>query len=243
MRFTILLLFILVCFRASAQDNIFLRDGTIITGKVIEINSKEIRYKTTDNLGGPVYVVGKLRIIKIRYENGKEELVDYKSDTKKRFAEEEIAYNVFYLEVVGNCINGVSLNFDHTFYRNSSIGITGRLGISPRSFNNGLVGIPVTLSLLRGQKANIELGAGITVAIFDEYDPWNYNYVKRNAAHIFPTAIVGFRYQAKDKLFVKMVFTPIYITNVNDNSYAENPIPLRSPGIYNTLGVSLGYAF
>jgi hypothetical protein len=89
------------------------------------------------------------------------------------------------------------------------------------------------------------LGAGVTMASYDEYH-YNNNYyyeTKVNVVRFFPTAIIGFRYQAKDNLFVKMAFTPFYFSDVNDNNYADNPIPGNETGIYNTLGFGLGYAF
>jgi hypothetical protein len=56
-----------VCF---SQDIITLKSGEQIKAKVTEVGITEIKYKRSDNLNGPAYVVAKSDITGIRYENG-----------------------------------------------------------------------------------------------------------------------------------------------------------------------------
>jgi hypothetical protein len=126
MRILILLIFIMGFLHASAQDNIFLKDSSIVIGKVSEISNKKIKYKTADNPDGPVYIIKKSKVARIRYGNGKEELFDSSKDTNTDFMEDKMARHCVYFELAGNGINGVSLNFDYTFYRTATIGLSGR---------------------------------------------------------------------------------------------------------------------
>lgn len=54
----------------KAQDVIFLIDGSEISCKVIEITTDKVKYNRFDNIDGPVYILDKNDIFKIRYENG-----------------------------------------------------------------------------------------------------------------------------------------------------------------------------
>jgi hypothetical protein len=240
--FLLILLLSSSAFIAKAQDNIFLRDGNFISCKVIEISSSEVRYKTTDNVDGPLYVIRKSTIAKIRYANGKEETLDRNAEAKNQFMDDDMARRSFYFEALGNGIRGLSMNFDFTFYRNATLGLAGRVGINPGIVDdNNLVSFPATVSALFGQKASFEFGIGFIIASYDEYS--FYNHQRKNIVDLFPTGILGFRYQAKDRLFVKLAYTPTYFSNVTDNNYADNPIPGDSSGIYNNVGLSLGFAF
>lgn len=53
-----------------AQDTIIKRTGEVITAKVIEVNIGEISYKRADLLDGPLFVINKDDIQKIKYLNG-----------------------------------------------------------------------------------------------------------------------------------------------------------------------------
>jgi hypothetical protein len=242
----IFLIFALTCLCSTAQDNIFHRDNSIITGNVLEINSKEIKYKTSDNINGPVYIVRKSKVARIRYENGKEEMFDSKTTDRRIFIDEDMARSCVYFEFYGSSIEGISLNFDYSFYRQENFGITGRLGVAPKIFDDhDFVSVPVTTSFIYGQKGSIEIGVGFTIVNYDEYDnSWGiYPRPKKNMTKILPTGIIGFRYQSKDKLFFRMVFTPIYFSEVDYNTYNDSTFPAKEKGIYNNLGIALGYAF
>lgn len=59
-----------------AQDIITLKTGKEIKAKVLELNDEEIKYKRFENLEGPQYVLQLSKVLKIRYENGFEEVFD-----------------------------------------------------------------------------------------------------------------------------------------------------------------------
>lgn len=51
-------------------DKILLRTGDVISAKVIEINSKEVKYKNCNNPDGPLIIINKNTVSKITYKNG-----------------------------------------------------------------------------------------------------------------------------------------------------------------------------
>jgi len=59
---------------ANAQDFITLRNGEVITAKVIEISPTEIRYKSFDNLDGPTRIIPIKEVFAINYANGTREV-------------------------------------------------------------------------------------------------------------------------------------------------------------------------
>lgn len=65
----ILILCLVHCF-LNAQDTIYKRSGEIISAKVLEINTKEVSYKRADLLDGPLFVINKNEIKKIKYVTG-----------------------------------------------------------------------------------------------------------------------------------------------------------------------------
>jgi hypothetical protein len=58
---------------SKAQDSLIMKSGEIISAKVIEINTAEVKYKKFDNLAGPVYSISKSDLTFIKYENGTKE--------------------------------------------------------------------------------------------------------------------------------------------------------------------------
>jgi len=64
-------------YTASAQDKIYLDDGSIIDAKVKEINNRSIVYRRWDNQDGADYILTRKEVSRIVYQNGTEEkLVD-----------------------------------------------------------------------------------------------------------------------------------------------------------------------
>jgi hypothetical protein len=63
----------------SDCDIITLRNGTEVSGKVLEINPNEIRYKKCDNIEGPTIVVNRSEVKQIKYTNGITELINTSS--------------------------------------------------------------------------------------------------------------------------------------------------------------------
>ncbi|WP_299818341.1 hypothetical protein [uncultured Pontibacter sp.] len=75
MKKIILVLLVLVpCFMAQAQDVLLKRNGDEIQVKVQEIGLEVIKYKRFDNLQGPVILIAKQDVFMITYENGIKEV-------------------------------------------------------------------------------------------------------------------------------------------------------------------------
>lgn len=59
----------------GAQDIIFLRTGKEIHGRVTDITPKYIQYLKSTNLMGPEYSILRIRVERILFENGEEEII------------------------------------------------------------------------------------------------------------------------------------------------------------------------
>lgn len=64
------IIFYLIVFCHYGQDTIYKRNGESVSVKVIEINVKEVSYKRMDLLDGPLMIVSKNEIKKIKYASG-----------------------------------------------------------------------------------------------------------------------------------------------------------------------------
>ena len=58
----------------SCGDIIVMVNGDEISAKVIEVNQRTIKYKSCENLGGPLFVLSKEKMFMIRYANGTKEV-------------------------------------------------------------------------------------------------------------------------------------------------------------------------
>lgn len=67
-------IFLLGMSKAIAQDTLIKRNIELILCKVLEINEKEVRYKKWENLDGPLFVIDKANVARIKYANGTEEV-------------------------------------------------------------------------------------------------------------------------------------------------------------------------
>jgi len=63
-------------------DAIYLKEGIVVKGKVLEINDKEIIYNSCDNQDGAKTVIDKSRVFKIEYSNGTVEVITKKPITR-----------------------------------------------------------------------------------------------------------------------------------------------------------------
>ena len=63
-------------FSANAQDLLIMKDGIIIESRVVEVSQTEIRYKRFDHLEGPTIVHPAANVLVIRYENGRNEIIN-----------------------------------------------------------------------------------------------------------------------------------------------------------------------
>jgi hypothetical protein len=74
-------------------DNIILKDGNEISGKVTEIGLNEIRYKKCTNLNGPTVVLDKTKVLMIKYPNGTKDIVGTTTVEKETTEPEEYRNN------------------------------------------------------------------------------------------------------------------------------------------------------
>lgn len=68
--FKLSLLIITVALTAQAQDTICFKNNTCINAKILEVNSKEVRYLKQELNDGPVYVASGSDIRFLKYKNG-----------------------------------------------------------------------------------------------------------------------------------------------------------------------------
>ncbi len=157
------LLLLLTFFGASsafAQDKIYKTSGEVIEAKVIEIGTKEIKYKAFANLNGPIYTIDKQQIIKVVYEAGNTET--YKDDLSiTNAADEKRAQNI-YVEFLGQGLL-FTANYNTRFSKKRD-GIGGRIGIGAiGGGGDGIVTVPISLNYLLGNgKIFFEVGLGAT---------------------------------------------------------------------------------
>jgi hypothetical protein len=106
---TIFFLVILSSINLFAQDIIILKNGDEIKAKVTEIGVREIKYKKTDNLSGPDFLILKSEVFMITFENGTKEI--FKEDAKSKNVSQKanpgkgsfrILYGGFSVPVSGN---------------------------------------------------------------------------------------------------------------------------------------------
>lgn len=76
MRKIIYLIFVLSISILKAQDIIVKRNTEEIKVKVIEVEENIIKYRTFDNLNGPVYSIKKNDVFFIKYKNGKKDIFE-----------------------------------------------------------------------------------------------------------------------------------------------------------------------
>lgn len=86
---------LLIAISVSAQDIIVKKSGDEIQSKVVEISSKEIKYKKFSNLEGPTYTMSKDEIFMLKYENGEKEVFDSSTNTNNK--ELSIGLGQYYL--------------------------------------------------------------------------------------------------------------------------------------------------
>ena len=70
---------LLTAIAASAQDVITKRNGEDILAKVLEIDTKNVKYRLFDEPDGVLYTIPKSQIILIRYESGRNEVFNTSS--------------------------------------------------------------------------------------------------------------------------------------------------------------------
>ncbi|QQS28457.1 MAG: hypothetical protein IPM47_16585 [Sphingobacteriales bacterium] len=67
------LMLFLVCTHLLAQDQIVMKNGDEINGKVTEVLDEDVKYKKAENPDGPTYSLKKADVLFIKYQNGTKE--------------------------------------------------------------------------------------------------------------------------------------------------------------------------
>lgn len=70
MRRSLILIFSVIQIALQAQDTIYKRTGEVLSTKILEINIKDVSFKRTDLMDGPLFILNKSDIQKIKYFNG-----------------------------------------------------------------------------------------------------------------------------------------------------------------------------
>ncbi|MBX2952315.1 MAG: hypothetical protein KF870_07405 [Leadbetterella sp.] len=114
------LLLFLISLSASAQDKIKFIDGRTLETKIIEVSTKEVKYKMFNYLDGPTHVTSKKEISEIEYQNGDKDnfnLTDKEIESKKAKFTRHIEVGAlpgvghYYNEYMGtSAIPGVTFN-------------------------------------------------------------------------------------------------------------------------------------
>ena len=91
MRIKVIIILLLFPSLLFSQDNIILIDGKEISAEILEIDSKEIKYKRTDNLEGPIYKKPVSDIFIIKYKNGTKDVFNtFKTGSASQIDEQKV---------------------------------------------------------------------------------------------------------------------------------------------------------
>ena len=100
------IILLLISVSVYCQDTILLKNGTNLKSKILEINPTEIKYKSFDNLDGPVITIYKKEAKSIVYQNGKIENFEMAVPTKpvlKSEGQKSEYDRIFYTNSGGTC--------------------------------------------------------------------------------------------------------------------------------------------
>ena len=86
MKVVFLFIFLVCQLFLNAQDTIYKRTGDVVPAKILEINIKDVSYKRADLLDGPLFIINKNEIEKIKYANGAVDVFKIIQDAPKKQA-------------------------------------------------------------------------------------------------------------------------------------------------------------
>jgi hypothetical protein len=115
--FLIVVLFLIQAL-VNAQDTIYKRTGAIIPAKILQVNIKDVSYKRSDLPDGPLFIINKNEIKKIKYFTG---AVDSFTVSKAEPAKQVVVRNPMYTLAVGPNPNEI-----HTTFRRGTYLFHGR---------------------------------------------------------------------------------------------------------------------
>lgn len=79
-----------------AQDLITTKKGEDIQAKILEVSTKEVKYKNYNNPDGPTFVLNKSDIVMVRYENGEKDIFGQPTGRPSNHAAGEIREGMKY---------------------------------------------------------------------------------------------------------------------------------------------------
>ncbi len=124
--------------------------------------------------------------------------------------------NAIYIEVLGNSVTGLSLNYDRIIkhYTNSFINVTAGIGIGDYSSFNFPFSANYSFSI-SPPNHYIELGLGTGIHFFDD--------IKERNTRILITSRLGYKYQRpRGGFYLRAGFTPVApLFYFKDNDYHE----------------------
>jgi hypothetical protein len=85
-------IFTLGAISAIAQDRLFLRTGAEVSVQLADTSSGFIRYRRSDNLGGPIYSVLRKDVYRIDYGDGRSEFVSAATSNLQQAIEPRLRY-------------------------------------------------------------------------------------------------------------------------------------------------------
>ncbi|MES2512907.1 MAG: hypothetical protein V4580_02135 [Bacteroidota bacterium] len=113
MKFFLIAVFFLVQTLMTAQDTIYKRTGAVIPAKIFEVNIKDVSYKRSDLPDGPLFIITKNEIKKIKYFTG---AVDSFTVSKVESARQVVIRNPVYTTAVGPNPNEINTTFRRGTY-------------------------------------------------------------------------------------------------------------------------------
>ncbi|MCB0806782.1 MAG: PorT family protein [Bacteroidales bacterium] len=122
----ILLILSFFTFDILGQDTIFTKKYDTISALILEILPQTVKFKKSENLGGPTYTENKSEIIKIIYNNGSVEVFQTKNDDQISHSKEKGARRANLLVTLGPSLFTLTGSPTDNKFRFS---ITGGVGI------------------------------------------------------------------------------------------------------------------
>lgn len=177
MRLILFILFTTFLFAITAysQDILYTTAGNKLLAKVLEINTKDIKYKDFNNIEGPTYVISKTDIVLIQYSNGVTEVINDNPQTISPKATEQAA-------VVSDPIEKIKTaekkEFNLYYLNNNMLSINALAlanGDVTLIYDRDLLDSHLSLSFLGGYNFNSRAG-GLNLFIVDSKDKAKKKY-------------------------------------------------------------------
>ena len=125
MKHILTFLFLFCTTISNAQDIIYKKDKTKIEAKVLEIGTTDVKYKSSSNPDGPVYVVPKSEIAIIIYPNGTTDIFSSSENSHSKFDSISINFcrNYIGVDAVEFAGNSVGMIYEHTFGKKGMVAL------------------------------------------------------------------------------------------------------------------------